>query len=154
MAVGDVIEFNQFKVDLGNKIHDLDNDTFKFGFITAAVTPSAADPAPHFGGTGTTNYATNEVTPGGNYSAGGPSAALLSYADSAGVVSWNANKISIAQHASNPTNARWIIAYNSTDVNKRAVYFVDLGSVRDLTAGLFEFKFNSVDGIGTMLTVS
>ncbi len=154
MTTGDVIEFNQFKVDLGNKVHDLDGDTFKFGFITGVVTPTAASAAPHFGGTGTTNFATNEVTPGGNYAAGGPSAASLSFANAAGTVSWNADKISIAQHASNPTNARWIIVYNSTDANKRAVCFIDLGSVRDLTAGLFEFKFNSVDGNGTILTVA
>ena len=55
MALGDLVFFHQFKVDAGNKIHDLDTDVFKVGLITSAVTPAAADAAPHWGGTGTTN---------------------------------------------------------------------------------------------------
>ena len=154
MAAGDVTFFHQFKVDMGNKVHDLDSDTWKVGFITSAVTPAASDAAPHFGGTGTTNFATNEVTPGGNYAANGPSLASLSYSNSAGTVTWSAQKISIAQHASNPTNARWGILYNSTDANKRAAAILDFGSARDLTAGLFEFKFGGVDGVGAIGTLA
>ena len=45
MASGDITFFHQFKVDLGNKIHDLDTDTWKVGLITSAVTPAAADAA-------------------------------------------------------------------------------------------------------------
>lgn len=154
MAAGDITFFHQFKVDLGNKIHDLDSDTWKVGFITSAVTPAAGDAAPHWGGTGTTNFATNEVTPGGNYVANGPSLASLAYTNSGGTVSWSGQKISIAQHASNPTNARWGILYNSTDANKRAAAILDFGSARDLTAGLFEFKFNAVDGVGAIGTLA
>lgn len=233
MALGDFTPFRQFKLDLGNKIHDLDSDTWKVGLITSAVTPAASDAAPHWGGTGTTNFATNEVTPGGNYAANGPSLASVSYAASTnsasgattnaagyaigatsitlaaagtgaiasgetvqfagdlsiylvktGVanvaaggtleihgglnkaiaasatnitqtpsVQWKAQKISIAQDAANPTNARWGIVYNSTDANKRAAGIIDFGSARDLSAGLFEHKFNSVDGVGTMITL-
>lgn len=154
MAVGDVTFFHQFKVDLGNKIHDMDTDTWKIGLITSAVTPAGSDAGPHWGGTGTTNYATNQVTPGGNYATGGPSLTSLAFSNSAGTVSWNAGKISIASNASNPTNARWAIIYNSTDANKRAAAFVDLGSVRDLTQGLFELRFNAVDGTGTIGTLA
>ena len=154
MASGDITFFHQFKVDLGNKIHDLDTDTFKVGLITSAVTPTGADAAPHWGGTGTTNYATNQVTPGGNYATGGPSLTSLAYTNSAGTVSWNAAKVAIAQNASNPTNARWAIIYNNTDANKRAAAYVDLGSARDLTQGLFEIRWNSVDGTGTIGTLA
>lgn len=154
MAAGDITFFNQFQVDLGNKIHDLDTDTFKVGFVTTSTTPTAADAAPHWNGTGTTDLSTNEVSAGGNYSAGGPSLANTAYADNSGTAEWKADKISIAQHASNPTNARWGILYNSSDANNRAVAFLDFGSARDLSAGLFEFKFNSVDGNGTIGTVS
>jgi len=154
MASGDITFFHQFKVDLGNKIHDLDTDTWKVGLITSAVTPAAADAAPHWGGTGTTNYSTNQVTPGGNYATGGPSLTALAYTNSSGTVSWQAAKVSIASHASNPTNARWGIIYNSTDANKRAAAYVDLGSARDLTQGLFEIRWNSVDGTGTIGTLA
>lgn len=154
MAAGDIVFFHQFKVDLGNKLHDLDTDVWKVGLTTATVTPTAADAGPHWGGTGTTNYATNQVTPGGNYATGGPSLTSLAYTNSAGTVSWNAAKVAIAQNASNPTNARWGIIYNSTDANKRAAAYIDLGSARDLTTGLFEIRFNSVDGTGTIGTLA
>lgn len=154
MATGDIVFFNQFKVDLGNKIHDLDTDQFRVGFITSAATPAANTSAPHWGGTGTTNFATNQVTPGGNYATGGPALASLAFADAAGVVSWNAQKIAIAQDAANPTNARWGIIYNNSDANKRAVGFIDYGSARDLSAANFEFRFDSVDGVGTIGTLS
>jgi hypothetical protein len=152
MAAGDVIIFDQFGVDLGNKIHDLDGDTWKVGFITSSTTPADSDAAPHFGGTGTTNMATNECSAGGNYSAGGVTLTSVAYSNSAGVVSWVAAKISVAQHASNPTNARWGILYNSTDANKRCAAYLDFGSVIDLTQGPFEFRFNSVDGTGAIAT--
>lgn len=154
MAAGDITFFHQAKVDLGNKIHDLDGDTYKVGFITSAVTPTAADAAPHWGGTGTTNHSSTQVTPGGNYSTGGPALTTMAFTNAAGTVSWKADKISIAQHASNPTNARWGILYNSTDANKRAMAFLDFGAAIDLTAGPFEFRFNSVDGNGTIATLA
>lgn len=233
MASGEFKIFRQFKSDFGNKIHDMDGDTFKVGMITSAVTPSVLDVAPHWGGTGTTNFATNEVTPGGNYVANGPSLTSVSFAASTNSMSgattnaagyaigatsitlaaagtgaiaagetvqfdgdlsvyfvktgvanvavggtleiygglnkaipasataitqtpslqWKAQKISIAQAAGNPTNARWGIVYNATDANKRGVGFIDLGAVRDLSSGLFEHKFNSVDGVGTIVTL-
>lgn len=154
MATGDVTFFHQFKLDAGNKIHDLDGDTYKIGLITSAVTPAAGDAGPHWGGTGTTNYATNQVTAGGNYATGGPALTTISWTNASGTVSFKADKVSIAQHASNPTNARWGIIYNSTDANKRAVAFVDLGSARDLTSGLFELKWNNIDGNGTIGTLA
>ncbi|MBP9870653.1 MAG: hypothetical protein KBC53_04035 [Nitrosomonas sp.] len=153
MSAGAITFFNQFKVDLGNKIHDLDGDTFKLALVTSVVTPAASDAAPHFGGTGTTNYATNEVSAGGNYSAGGSALASVSFSDSGGTVSWKADKASIAYNASNPANARWGIIYNSTDANKRAVAILDLGAVLDLSKGPFEWRFNSVDGNGTIATL-
>lgn len=154
MAAGDITFFHQFKVDLGNKLHDMDSDTWKVGFITSAVTPAASDAAPHWGGTGTTNFESSQVTPGGNYSTGGPALTTMGFTNSAGTVSWKADKISIAQHASNPTNARWGILYNSTDANKRAAAILDFGAAIDLTSGPFEFRFNSVDGNGTIATLA
>jgi hypothetical protein len=124
------------------------------GIVTNATVPAVSTTAPHWGGTGTTNYATNQVTPGGNYATGGPSLTSLAYTNSAGTVSWQAAKVAIAQNASNPTNARWGIIYNNTDTNKRAAAYVDLGSARDLTQGLFEIRWNSVDGTGTIGTLA
>jgi len=154
MAAGAITVLHQFKVDLGNKIHDMDGDTFKLALITSVVTPAASDAAPHFGGTGTTNYATNEVTPGGNYPSGGLTLANVTYSNSGGTVSWKADKASSPYNTSNPTNARWGIIYNSTDANKRAVAILDLGEVLDLSKGPFEWRFNSVDGNGAIATLA
>ena len=40
MANGDIKWFAQGLLDLGNKIHDLDSDDLRVGFITSAVTPA------------------------------------------------------------------------------------------------------------------
>lgn len=136
MAAGDITWLTQAKVDLGNKIHNLGSggDTLKVALVTNVVTPTETDAAPHFGGTGTTNYATNECTPGGNYAAGGPTLASQTFAASGANAAFDAADLSIAKNASNPTNARWGILYNATDANKRALAFIDLGSVIDMTA--------------------
>lgn len=156
MAAGDVAYFNQFRVDIGRKVHNLHTDEWKVGFITSAVTPSGDDEAPHWGGTGTTNYASSQVTPGGNYATGGVVLSDVSYAGdhTTPTVPWLSGKITIAQDASNPTNARWGILYNNTDSNKRAVAFLDFGNVRDMSAASFEFRFNSVDGVGSIAMIS
>lgn len=158
MAAGDITIFHQFRVDLGRKIHDLATDTFRVGFITAAVSPDAGAFSPHWAGTGTTNYATNQVTPGGNYADGGPTLGSVAYEDVGATVPWEAQKIVVAKHASNPTDARWGIIYNSTDANKRAIGFLDFGSARDLSAEPldqpFEFRFSSVDGVGAIANFS
>jgi hypothetical protein len=146
MATGDIKWFSGALLALGTKVHDLTADTLKFGFITSVATPVVSDTDPRWGAGGSVNFSTNEVTAGGNYLAGGPTAASVTWTNVSGVPTLRATDISIAQHASNPTNARWIILYNSTDASKRALGFLDLGSARDLTTGNFTFNFQ---GSGT-----
>lgn len=154
MAAGDVKVFNSFGNNLGKKIHEMSTDTFKIAFVTSSVTPAQADAVPHFGGTGTTNYATNQVAAGGNYASGGATLTSTEFNAVGGVSSFKAAKFSIAQHASNPTNARWGIIYNNSDANKRCVAFVDLGAVKDLSATSLELRWSSVNGVGTIVTVT
>ena len=135
MAQGDVTLFNEFKEDVGQKIHNLSSDTFKVGLVTNAVTPAAGTSDPRWGAGGTTNLSTSQVTPGGNYSAGGPALASSTYSETAGTATFDAADVSIAQDAANPNNARWAIIYNDTSAGKEAVAFLDLGGVTDLTAG-------------------
>lgn len=143
MASGDIVAFDQFLVDVQEKLHDLENDTFKVGLITSAVTPSATTADPRWGAGGTTNFSSNQVTPGGNYSTGGPTIANNTMSLSGGAAVWDGDDISITQNASNPTNARWGIIYNDTDAGKRATHYVDLGSDRDLSAGNFTITWNA-----------
>ena len=56
MAAGDMIIFDQFVVDWGNKIMDLDGDTFNFGLVDNSTVPTRDTAAPHWNGTGTTDF--------------------------------------------------------------------------------------------------
>lgn len=143
MAAGDITLFNEFKEDVGQKIHNLSSDTFKLGLVTNAVTPAAATADPRWGAGGGTNLSSSQVTPGGNYSSGGPALGSSTWSETSGTATFDAADVSIAQSASNPNNARWGIIYNDTSAGKEAVAFVDLGGVTDLTAGAFQITWSA-----------
>ena len=68
MATGTVKWFNQALADLGSKIHNLGSDVLKLAIVTNTVVPTANTVAPHFGGTGTTDFSANQVaTTGTSY---------------------------------------------------------------------------------------
>lgn len=135
MAQGDITCFNEFKEDLGLELHQLETDTFRLGLITNAVTPAANTADPRWGAGGSTNLSTNQVTPGGNYTTGGPTIANNTYVETSGTAAFDGDNVQILQNASNPTNARWGIGYNDTNAGKEAVFFLDLGSVFNLSSG-------------------
>lgn len=143
MAQGDVTLFNEFKEDVGQKIHNLSSDTFKLGLVTNAVTPAASTSDPRWGAGGSTDLSSSQVTPGGNYATGGPALASSSWSETSGTVTFDATDVSIAQDAANPNNARWAVIYNDTSAGKEALAFVDLGGVTDLTAGNLAITWNA-----------
>lgn len=119
-------------------------NTVKFGIITSTTTPAITDSDPRWGAGGTQNYSTNEVTPGGNYAAGGITLSGTTSTLSGAVTSLNATSpISIAANASNPTNARWGIFYDNTDAGKRVFGFYDFGGVVSLVPG-YQINLNGV----------
>lgn len=143
MATGTVKWFAQALHDLGNKIHDMDSDSFNLGIVTTAVVPTVNTAAPHWGGTGTTNFATNQVGTGGGYT--GPIAlANENWALTASGAIFGADVVNIAQHASGFTNGAYGIIYNNTDANKRAIGFVELSAAGSLSlvAGPVEINWN------------
>lgn len=129
MAAGTVKWFAQGLHDLGNKIHDLDSDTFKMGIVTG-VTPTVATAAPHWGGTGTTNYATSQVvTTGTSYT--GPktcSSPTWTVGATGAVMDWADTNFQMAQDASGFTNGGYGIIYNDSDANKRAIAYLEISS--------------------------
>lgn len=143
MAIGDVTAITAFKVSGWEKFHDLENDTIKLGLITSATTPTETTADPRWGAGGTTNWSTNEVPAGGNYSAGGPTIANPAVTISSTAAVFDGDDISILQNGSNPTNARWGILYNDTDTGKRVIAFLDLGADVDLSAGDFTVTWNA-----------
>lgn len=120
------------------------SDTIKMAIITNAQTPNITDSDPRWGAGGTQNYSTAEVTPGGNYSAGGISLAGTTSTLSGAVTSLNATSpISLASNAANPTGAFWGIFYDSTDAGKHVFGFIDLGGSLSLVPGL-QININGV----------
>lgn len=143
MAQGDFILFNAAKLKIFQKKLAFGADTWKAALITDAVTPTATTADPCWGAGGTTNLSSSQVTPGGNYASGGVTLANVTLAESGGTVTFDSDPVTIAQNASNPTNARWMVVYSDTSTNKDALGALDLGGSTDLSAGGFSATPNA-----------
>lgn len=145
MATGDVKWFAQFEHDLGNKLHDLDGDDWRMGIVTTGTVPTIGTAAPHWGGTGTTNFASTQVgTSGTSYTA----PIVLtgeSWTVSSPNITWDANDISLAQDALGFTNGAYGIFFNNTDTNKRCAGYIELSSAGTLSlvTGAVNITFNA-----------
>ena len=137
MATGDLIVFEEAKaymIDGGWA----PTDDFKVALVTNAVNPTAADATPALA-----DY--TEVTPGGNYTAGGISIGALStlVSEAAGTMTFDsATNPSWAVNASNPTNAYWGIVYNDTFAGNQALAFVELGGPINMSAASLTITWN------------
>lgn len=149
MAQGDIVYLARAKLDIGLEVHQLETDVIKLGLVDDTVTPTETDADPRWGAGGTTNYATNQVTPGGNYADGGPTIGNNTWTLASATVTFDGDNISINQHGSNPTDARWGIIWNDTATGDQALAFLDLGGDTDLTAGDFSVTWNA-SGIFTL----
>ena len=156
MATGDVRWFAQALLDLANKIHDLDNDDIRLGIVTTATTPAVNTTAPHWGGTGTTNFATNQVGTGGTSYTGPKVLASETLTLTSTGFTWGIDEIVMAQDASGFTNGAWGIIYNNTDANKRALAFVEISAAgtASLVSGSLTIRFNNDATAGTALSIS
>ena len=156
MATGTVKWFAQGLMDLGNKIHDMDGDDWRMGIVTTATVPSVTTAAPHFGGTGTTNFATNQVATAGTSYTGPVALTTESWSIVSGVVTWRADVVNLAQDASGFTNGAYGIIYNNTDANKRAIAYVELSAAGSLSlvAGAVSIDWNGATNDILTLTQS
>lgn len=153
MATGNIKWFQQGILDLGNKIHNLSSDALQLGIVTSTTAPTMGTAAPHWGGTGTTNFATNQVGTGGGYT--GPiSLASVTWTNVSGVLTLRATDVVIPQNASGFSNGAYGIIFNNTDANKRAIGFVELsaGGTLSIVSGSVTIDFQ---GAGTdVLTIT
>lgn len=156
MATGTMKWFAQGLLDLGNKIHDMDGDDWRLGIVTSSTVPSLSTAAPHWGGTGTTNFATTQVATGGTSYTGPQVLAGESWALISNVATFGADEVVLAQDASGFTNGAYGIIYNNTDANKRAVGFVEISSAgtASLVSGSLTIRFNSDATSGAALTLT
>ena len=143
MAAGDVTIFNTISEQIGEEVHDFENDTFKLALITNGVTPSAADATPQWGAGSGVDYDGNEVSSAGNYTANGETLTSVTFDRSVGVCTFDAANVSIAQHGSGFTNAYWGIIYNDTATNKDCLCFVDLDGAVSEQAGPVAINWNA-----------
>lgn len=144
MAAGDFKWFAQALHDLGNKIHDLDNDDLRMGIVTG-VTPAVNTTAPHWGGTGTTNYASSQVATGGTSYTGPIVLTSESWTLTSTGAALDVADISLAQDASGFTNGGYGIVYNNTDANKRALGYIEISSsnAASLVTGAINITMNA-----------
>ena len=133
MATGDFKWFAQGLHDLGNKLHDLDSDDWRMGVVTTGNVPTVNETGPHWGGTGTTNFATNQVATGTAYT--GPIVlATEAWTLTSTGAALDFGDITIAQDAGGGfANGAYGIVYNNTDANKRAIGYVELSSAGTLS---------------------
>ena len=147
MAAGTMKWFAQGLHDLGNKIHDLDSDDWRMGIVTTATVPAVNTAAPHWGGTGTTNFATNQVVTTGTSYTGPLVLTTESWTLNAtgAAMDWADTVMQLAQDASGFTNGAYGIVYNNTDANKRAIGFIEISSTgaASLVTGAVNITLNA-----------
>lgn len=145
MARGDIRWFAQALHDLGNRVHGLAVDDLRLGIVSNATVPVVSTPAPHWGGTGTTNFATNQVPTGTVYA--GPITLSETWVLTASGADFRLPNISIAQDSgAGFTAAHWGIVYNATDANRRALAFVELGGPVGNVSGAIDFDWAGANG--------
>jgi hypothetical protein len=139
---GDFILFNAAKLKIFQEKMHFGTDTWKAALITTTLTPTATTADPCWGAGGSTNLSTYE-TSGGNATAGGITLSNVTLGESSGTVTFDSDPVAIAQNASNPTDARWMIVYSDTSANKDCLGALDLGGVTDLSVGGFSATPNA-----------
>lgn len=148
MAQGDVVIFQEFLNTLGKSEINLDTDSIKCGLTTGGTVPAASSADPRWGAGGTTNFAADQVTPGGNYTTGGTDISST-YSQTGGTATFDGTDLQWLQNVSNPTNARYGIVYSDTDADKKCICYVDLGSSFNMTTGDLNINWNA-SGIFTI----
>lgn len=145
MATGTFKWFAQALHDLGEKIHDMSSDDIRFGLVTNSTVPAVNTAAPHWGGSGTTNFASTQIATATSYT--GP-IALASETWTLGATGATfdaADPSVIAQDAGGATNIAYAIFYNNTDANKRCLGYLEISSsgAASLVAGSLTITFNA-----------
>ena len=131
MARGDFTLFEEFANQLGSENHDFEvgQDVIKLGIIDdTSGEPSAAQATPTWA-----TYVGDEVTDTGGYTANGITLANQSFDEVAGVATFDADNITIAQDPAGFINAQWGILYNDTNGTDMAIGYLDIGGGVDVS---------------------
>lgn len=143
MAKGDVTWFDAGLKALGDKEIDLGGGQIKLGLVDDTITPTATTAAPAWGSGGTTNFAANEVTTGGTSYTGPITLGSQSWTDVSGVMTFDADDISLSQDDLGFTDARWGILFDDSSTNKLAIGFLDLGADISIAGASLDITWNA-----------
>ena len=143
MAISQAIA-NSFKKELLEGDHNFKQsggDVFKLALYTAGATLTSA----------TTSYTTsNEVSPSGQYSAGGGALVNAGTSITAGVARVDFNNLSFTGVT---LTARGALIYN-TSLSNAAVAVLDFGSDKTATSGTFTIQFPAPTSTAAILRIS
>ncbi len=148
MAQGTLLTFEEFRKNIGDGSHDMDNDIFSVILITTLPTLGAASPD---------RADFTEVSAGGGYSAGGIALTGVTWVEAAGVSTFDSSMTPLwTAAAGSPTNIVAALIVNDTHAGSNdAVAFIDMttdgGSTPiSLVAGNISITFNA----GGLFTLS
>jgi len=104
--------YDSFKEKMADGTLDLDGDTFKCALFTSSLTPVQTDD----------DYSalSNEVANGNGYATGGETLASVTWADSSGTVTFDADDIDWTASGGSIVG-RYAIIYDDTDAGKQLV---------------------------------
>lgn len=128
MAQGDVIVFERLHLDSWKGVHNLDTDTIKVALVGNGITPTATTSDPRWGAGGGTNFAAQQVSPGGNYVSGGTDISGTVFASTPFAVFDGITNPSWTKDPAGPTGIYWAIMYNDTVAGKQAILAIEMGT--------------------------
>jgi hypothetical protein len=113
----DFTDFDTFKPDMANKVHDLSSDTLKLALSTVAPSQSAD-----------TEFSDiTEITAGNGYTAGGETLTGVTSTQASGTYTLNSSNVEIGASGGSITY-RYAVLYNDTSTNDKLIGFLDEGS--------------------------
>ena len=147
MARNDWVTFEEFSLDLNNKVHNLGSDSFKVGLIDNSTAPTAADATPRWA-----DYSGDEVS-GTGYTANGTALTGTSTDEVGGVTTFDdTGNVTWSQNGAGPTDIYWAILYNDTAASDQAVGFLDMGGAVSLQDGDVTITWNASGILTTTVT--
>lgn len=147
MAAGDIVFFDDAIGWLGTEVFQLNTDTLKLLYTEDEVVLASTTAAPAYG-EGLTTDLTDSEQSGGNAAAGGADI-TNTYSESTGTGTLDAADIDLEQNGSNPSALRYAPVYSEEATNNEALFFVDLGTNIDASAGDVAITWNA-SGIATL----
>lgn len=127
------VYYDHFLEILGDGTLDMDNDSFKLALLDNTHVFSATD-------TQFSDVSADEIAAGNGYTAGGDTLTTVTYAQTAGVVKFDADDVVFTASGGPLATSRFAVLYDDTTVS-------------DLLLGLIDMDGDKTPGDGDSLTI-